>query len=173
MTDDRTVLFSYQKWQNAQGAENKGIELIVQQKLYFLPKPLNGLGVQLSATFTDSVANYPDRPGEKLPTYGFSHTMFNAAVEYVRGNFRGRLSYRYRSEYLEGIDTNRFIDDWFAAREQIDAEASYRLRKNVRLTVSGENLTARPQAAYQGTLPYIEDNSIYGWRATVGMEVTF
>ncbi len=170
---DPAGLRTCQKWQNAQGAENKGIELIVQQKLYFLPKPLNGLGVQLSATFTDSVANYPDRPGEKLPTYGFSHTMFNAAVEYVRGNFRGRLSYRYRSEYLEGIDTNRFIDDWFAAREQIDAEASYRLRKNVRLTVSGENLTARPQAAYQGTLPYIEDNSNYGWRATVGMEVTF
>ncbi len=163
----------FQQWQNAQGAENKGLELIANQKLYFLPKPFNGLGVQLSATFTDSVAHYPDRPGEKLPTYGFSHYMFNAAGDYVYGNFRGRISYRYRSEYLEGIDTNKFIDDWFAAREQVDAEVSYRVRKNLRFTVSGENLTARPQVSYQGTLPYVEDNSIYGWRVTFGAELTF
>ena len=163
----------WQQWQNAKGAENKGIELIAQQKLYFLPKPFNGLSLSLSATFTDSVANYPDRPGEKLPTYGFSHYMFNASADYVLGNFRGRLAYRYRSEYLEGIDTTQYLDDWFAAREQLDAEVSYRLRKNIRLTVSGENLTSRIQASYQGTRPYIEDNSNYGWRATFGMEVTF
>ncbi len=163
----------WQRWENAKGAENKGIELIAQQKLYFLPKPFNGLGVQLSATFTDSVANYPDRPGEKLPTYGFSRTMFNAAADYVLGNFRGRLAYRYRSSYLEGIDTTKYLDDWFAAREQLDAEVSYRLRKNIRLTVSGENLTSRPQASFQGYLPYIEDNSNYGWRATFGVDLTF
>ncbi|MBI5766455.1 MAG: TonB-dependent receptor [Verrucomicrobia bacterium] len=164
---------TWQKWQNAAGADNKGIELIAQQKLHFLPKPLNGLGLSLSATFTDSVAHYPDRPGEKLPTYGFSRAMFNASGDYVLGPFRGRLSYRYRSAYLEGIDTTRYLDDWFAAREQLDAEVSWRLRKNTRLTISGENLTSRVQASYQGYLPYIEDNSNYGWRATVGVELTF
>ncbi len=147
--------------------------MIAQQKLYFLPKPLNGFGVQLSATFTDSVANYPDRPGEQLPTHGFSHYMFNAALDYAQGNFRGRVSYRYRSEYLEGIDTNKYIHDWFAAREQVDAEVSYRLRKGLRLVLSAENLTSRPQASYQGTLGYIEDNSNYGWRATFGVDYTF
>ncbi len=40
--------------------------------------------------------------------------MFNASADYVLGNFRGRLSYRYRSEYLEGIDTTKYLDDWFA-----------------------------------------------------------
>ncbi len=130
-------------------------------------------GLLVSATFTDSVANYPDRPGEKLPTYGFSHYMFNASADYVLGNFRSRLTYRYRSQYLEGIDANKYLDDWFAPREQLDAEVSYRLRKNIRLTVSGENLTSRVQASYQGYLPYIEDNSNYGWRATFGMDVTF
>jgi TonB-dependent receptor len=164
---------TWQKWQNANGATNKGLELIANQKLFFLPKPFNGLGVQLSATFTDSVANYPDRPGEKLPTYGFSHYMFNSAVEYTYGNFRGRISYRYRSEYLEGIDTSKYIDDWFAAREQVDAEVSYRLFKKMRLFVNGENLTGRVQASYQGTLPYIEDNSNYGYRITVGAEYAF
>ena len=163
----------WQQWQNALGATNRGLELIANQKLYFLPKPFNGLGVQLSATLTDSVANYPDRPGEKLPTYGFSHYMFNSALEYVQGNFRGRIAYRYRSEYLEGIDTSKYIDDWFAAREQVDAEVSYRLRKNLRVYANGDNLTQRVQASYQGTLPYIEDNSNFGYRITVGAELNF
>ncbi len=39
--------------------------------------------------------------------------------------------------------------------------------------MSGENLTFRVQASYQGYLSYIEDNSNYGWRATFGMELTF
>lgn len=163
----------YSKWQNANGAVNKGIELIANQKLYFLPKPFDGFGIQLSATFTDSVADYPNRPGEKLPTYGFSHYMFNSSLDYVYGKFRGRVSYRYRSEYLEGIDTNRYIDDWFDGREQIDAEVSYRLRKNLRTYVNGENLTSRVQASYQGRRPYIEDNSNYGYRLTFGAEYTF
>jgi TonB-dependent receptor len=164
---------TWQKWQNAAGAENKGLELIAQQKLQFLPKPFNGLGLSLSATFTDSVAHYPDRPGERLPTYGFSRAMFNVAGDYVLGPFRGRLSYRYRSAYLEGIDTSRYLDDWYAAREQVDAEVSWRFRRTTRLTVSGENLTSRPQASYQGYLPYIEDNSNYGWRVTAAVELTF
>lgn len=164
---------NFTKWQNANGATNKGLELIANQKFYFLPRPFNGLGVQVSATFTDSVANYPNRPDEKLPTYGFSHYMFTSAVEYSYGNFRGRVSYRYRSQYLEGIDTTKYLDDWFAPREQIDAEVGYRVRKNLRVYVNGENLTSRVQASYQGTLPFIEDNSNFGYRINVGAEVTF
>lgn len=161
------------QWQNALGAKNKGLELIANQKMFFLPQPFNGLGIQLSATFTDSVANYPDRPGEKLPTYGFSHYMFSAATDYTYRNFRGRISYRYRSEYLEGIDTNKYIDDWYAPKESVDAEVSYRVRKNMRVFVNGENLTERVQGSYQGTLPYIEDNSNFGFRVTVGVDWTF
>ena len=160
-------------WQNAKGATNKGVELIAQQRLFFLPGPLKGLSASASATFTDSVANYPDRPGEELPTYGFSDYMFNGALEYVQGKFRGRIAYRYRSDYLEGIDTSRFIDDWFAAREQVDVELSYRLTKKTRLYANGENLTWRPQGSFQGSKAYIEDFSQYGARYTVGVDVTF
>jgi TonB-dependent receptor len=166
-------LRQYQIWQNAKGATNKGLELIAQQQLFFLPGPLKGLSASASATFTDSAAKYPDRPGEKLPTYGFSRYMFNGALEYVQGKFRGRVSYRYRSEYLEGIDTSAYIDDWFGAREQVDMELSYRFTKKMRLYANGENLTWRTQASYQGTKAYIEDNSQYGARYTVGLDLTF
>jgi hypothetical protein len=55
---------------------DKRIQLVSQQKLFLLRGQLRSL---TSATFTDSVADYPDRPGEKLPTYGFSDYMFNGA----------------------------------------------------------------------------------------------
>jgi TonB-dependent receptor len=166
-------LRQFSKWQNAEGATNKGVELIAQQQLFFLPGPLKGLSASASATFTDSVAKYPDRPGEKLPTYGFSDYMFNAALEYVQGKFRGRVSYRYRSDYLEGIDVGPYIDDWFAAREQVDLELGYRITKKIRVYANGENLTWRPQASYQGTKRFIEDHSQYGARYTLGLDVTF
>lgn len=59
---------------------NYGVELIARQKLYFLPKPFDGFGVSLSATFTDSDGKYPGRLTEKLPTYGFSDDACRACV---------------------------------------------------------------------------------------------
>lgn len=168
-------LLRYARWQNAEGAANKGLELVANQKLFFLPGPLKNLAASTSATFTESDAKYPDRPAEKLPTYGFSKTMFNGALEYAQGKFRARASYRYRSAYLEGIDTNRYIDDWYAAREQVDAEASYRWNRNLRLSVSVEDIFGKPRASEQGFIrgAYPEDVYRYGWKATFGVDYTF
>lgn len=40
------------------------------------------------------------------------------------------------------------------------------------LAANGEKLTSRPPASYQGYLPFIWENSHYGWRATFGAEIT-
>jgi outer membrane receptor protein involved in Fe transport len=166
-------LLRYRKWENALGAENSGIELIAQQKLFFLPAMLKGFSVNLSATFSESDGKYPSRPNEKLPTFGFSDYMFNAALDYARGNFRANVRYAYRSEYLTGIGDNRFVDDTFAAREQVDLEASYRFTRKFRINANVINATSRPQVSYQSFPAYVEDNSMSGWRATVGVDYTF
>lgn len=93
----------YRKWENALGATNYGVEFIMQQKLFFLPEYLKGLTVNLSATFSESKAKYPTRLGDKLPTFGFSDTMFNASLDYAIGNFRTNIRYSFRSDYLTGI----------------------------------------------------------------------
>jgi len=172
---DPAGVAQYSQWQNANGAINKGIELIANQKLFFLPGPLQNLSVQTSATFSDSDAKYPDRPDEKLPTYGFSDYMFNGALEYAHGKFRARAAYRYRAAYLEGIDTNRYIDDWYAAREQVDVEASYRITRGLRLQASVEDVFGKARASEQGFIrgAYPEDVYRYGWKATVGIDYTF
>ncbi len=164
----------YRKWENAEGAVNYGAEFIIQQKLFFLPPKLRSLTAHVSVTVGKSEAEYGAlRRGEKLPTFGFSDTMFNASLDYAIGRFRTNVRYSYRSDYLTGIGDNRYVDDTFAAREQVDLEASFRLTRKIRLNANVINLTSRPQVSYQSFPQYVEDNSNSGWRATFGVDVTF
>ena len=164
----------YRRWQNAEGATNYGVEVIVQQKMYFLPAALRGLTANLSVTVGESKAKYGAlRQNEVLPTFGFSDFMFNASLDYAIGKFRTNVRYSYRSDYLTGIGDNRYVDDTFAAREQVDVEASYRLTRKVRINANVINLTSRPQVSYQSFPTYVEDNSRFGWRATVGVDYMF
>jgi TonB-dependent receptor len=168
-----TGLRRWRRYENALGAVNMGVELIVQQKLNFLPPILKGFTVNMSATFSDSDAEYPNRPDGKYPTFGFSDTMYNVALDYARGNFRGNIRYAFRSDYLTGLGENKYIDDIFAAREQVDLEMSYRVTRKFKINANVINLTSRPQVSYQSFPAYVEDNSLSGWRATVGVDYTF
>ena len=163
----------YRKWQNAEGATNYGLELIVQQKMFFLPDFLKGLTANVSATFSESDAKYPSRSDEKLPTIGFSDYMFNAMLDYAIGKFRANVRYAYRSDYLTGVGDTRYTNDQFAAREQVDAEMSWRFTRKFRVQMNVINLTQRPQVSYQSFPAYVEDNSMSGRRWTVGVDYTF
>lgn len=163
----------YRKWENAEGATNYGIELILQQKMYFLPPFLRGLTANVSATFSESDAKYPSRSDEKLPTIGFSDYMFNASLDYAIGKFRTNIRYSYRSDYLTGVGDTRYTNDQFAAREQVDLEATYRLTRKFRINANVINLTERPQVSYQSFPAYVEDNSMSGRRFTLGVDYTF
>ncbi|MFM8618433.1 MAG: TonB-dependent receptor [Opitutaceae bacterium] len=164
----------YRRWENAEGATNRGVEVILQQKMHFLPAALRGLTANASVTVGDSRARYGAlRQGETLPTFGFSDYMFNASLDYAIGKFRTNVRYSYRSDYLTAIGDNRYVDDTFAAREQVDVEASYRVTRQLRLNANVINLTSRPQVSYQSFPAYVEDNSRFGWRATVGADYTF
>ena len=167
--------YTFTTTQNAQGAENYGLELIARQGLYFLPGPLKGFAVSLSATFTESDGKYPGREAEKLPTYGFSDTIYYGALEYTAGNFRAQISYRYRSEYLEGLDVDNTFDDYFGATEAVDFESSYQVNQNLRLFLNINNLNDEPQVSYQGfgQTGNPEDTTRYGFRASLGANYTF
>lgn len=160
---------------NALGATNYGVELIARQKLLFLPKPFNGLGVSLSGTFTESDGKYPGRLNEGLPTYGFSDKIYSAALEYAGGGFRARISYTYRSDFLEGLDVDNTFDDYFGAYKSLNWESSYRLTRNTAVFLNVNNITDEPQISYQGFkhADNPEDYSTYSWRATVGATIRF
>jgi TonB-dependent receptor len=158
---------------NGPGAKNTGLELIARQRLYFLPGPLKGLSADVSATFTESDATIPGRESEKLPLRGFSDYLFTSSLSYAWGNFRARVDYRYRSDYIEGLDATADEDEWFSAKEQVDAEIGYRLGKGINIFASGTNLTHRPQVSYTGQKQFPEDVSYSGKKYTFGIEYRF
>jgi TonB-dependent receptor len=164
---------TYSQVQNGPAAKNKGVELIARQRLFFLPGMLKGLSVDLSATFTESDAKIPGRETEKLPLRGFSDYLFTSSLTYAWGNFRARADYRYRSDYIEGLDSSATEDEWFSAREAVDAEIGYRFNRGLSVFVSGSNLTHRPQVSYTGQKIYPEDVSFSGRKYTFGVEYKF
>jgi TonB-dependent receptor len=164
---------TYNQVQNGPGAKNKGVELIARQRLFFLPGPLKGFSADFSATFTESDAKIPGRETEKLPLRGFSDYLFTSSLSYAWGKFRARADYRYRSDYIEGLDASATEDEWFSAKEQVDAEIGYRLTKSLSVFVSGTNLTHRPQVSYTGQKIYPEDVSYSGRKFVIGADYKF
>ena len=164
----------YTQPQNGPGAKNKGIELIARQRLYFLPGPLKGLSVDVSATFTDSKAEVPNRAGEDIPLPGFSDYLFTSSLSYAWGNFRARVDYRYRAANIESLDgPPADLDEWFSGREAVDAEISYRFAKGFSIFANGANLTHRPQVSWTGEHYFPEDVSYSGRKYTFGIEYRF
>lgn len=158
---------------NGPEAKNQGLELIARQRLHFLPGPLKGLSVDVSATFTKSRITLPGREGDDIPLEGFSKYLLSTSLSYAWGRFTARADYRYRDAYIEGLDADTDTDEWFAAREQVDAEITFRLRKGLNFFASGTNLTHRPQVSYTGSKEFPEDVSYSGRKYTFGLEYRF
>ncbi|MGH8167419.1 MAG: TonB-dependent receptor domain-containing protein, partial [Woeseiaceae bacterium] len=77
---------------NADSGEILGLELNYQQHFLGLPAPLNGFGVALNYTFTDSEATVFGRD-DKVPFFLQSDHIGNAALFYERSGFEARLAY--------------------------------------------------------------------------------
>ncbi|MFN3163706.1 MAG: TonB-dependent receptor domain-containing protein [Pseudohongiellaceae bacterium] len=165
--------FEYERPINGTEAVNQGVELIARQNLYFLPGALDGLSIALSATFTESDADYPDRTDRDLPLEGFSEKLYTATIDYNWENFSARVDYRFRDDYIEGLGDNIESDEFFAAEERIDAEMHYRIMENLRLTATVVNLTDRGQISYQGFPPFVEDASFAGRKFNFGVQYDF
>lgn len=159
--------------QNGPSAKNRGIELIARQRLAFLPGPLKGLSADVSATFTKSKIQLPGREADDIPLEGFSKYLLTTSLSYAGGPFFARVDYRYRDSYIEGLDSSPDTDEWFSAREQVDAELRYRLRNNLTFFASGTNLTHRPQVSYTGGPEFPEDVSYSGRKFNFGIEYRF
>jgi len=164
----------YERPVNGAGATNYGLELILRQRFYFLPGPLSGLSAALSATFTESDAEYPNRDDNRdLPLEGFSSELYTITLEYTVGDFYARVDYRYRDDYIEGLGDDIESDEFYAGEYRIDAEMSYHLNENLYLFVNGSNITGEPQISYQGYEQFVEDASFSGAKYTFGIEYEF
>lgn len=127
-------------YSNIGGAYAEGIELDANQRFYFLPHPLDGLGIDANLTLVDSAGHI--RTGERayqLPST--SPTNYNLALTYEKGPFQTRLAASYVSRNLFAVGSNRSTDQFSQARFRLDFGATLQISKQLQLYVDAKNLT--------------------------------
>jgi len=140
-------------------AKVKGFEVSYQQFYDFLPKPLDGFGINANYSYIDSKgvpqstlsATDPDVAAGRastvdtglLPLQGLSKHNANFAAIYEKGKVSARLAYNWRSDFLLTV---RDVIVPFApimneATGQLDGSLFYTVNDTVKIGVQGVNLT--------------------------------
>ncbi len=163
---------------NGKGGKLQGIELSASLPLDMLWAPLEGFGIQASASFTDSDIEILDPESassvgtDPISLPGLSDEVYNFTAYYERSGFEARVSQRKRSDFIGEIgnfDGNRTLR-YVVGEDQIDAQVSYAFGESsslagLTLTLEASNLTNSPYQTYAGTkdrpLEYIEWGRTY------------
>jgi len=159
---------------NGVRAEIKGVELLAQSRLTFLPEGrLQNLGVILNYTFNDSSADFnvsSDVRSQGLP--GLSRHSYNAVLYYDDGRFDARFAYAWRNRYLAQFSDDFGVPRFTNAFGQLDFSASYDIRDNVTAQVQALNLTKEQSfnVSSASYLPYgvaeLDRRILFGLRLT-------
>ena len=141
-----------------QKAKVKGFEIGYQQFYDFLPKPLDGFGINANYSYIDSKgvpqstlsATDPDVAAGRvttvntslLPLQGLSKHNANFAAIYEKGPISARLAYNWRSDFLLTV---RDVIVPFApimneATGQLDGSLFYTVNPKMKIGVQGVNL---------------------------------
>jgi TonB-dependent receptor len=166
---------------NGSTGKASGLELSWQQALTFLPKPLDGFGINLNATFIDgssvleelvpgSITNYRPLNVDFLPEQ--PETVYNAQLWWEKYGFTARVAMNYIDEFvrtaggLTAFSVNNKATRW-------DASVSYRVNRRLTLYVEGRNLSEEVTSWYATTPNRPEDYSFSGAIYTGGIKFRF
>jgi TonB-dependent receptor len=127
-------------YQNIGGAFARGIEFDAEQKFYFLPAPLDGLGADGNVTFVDSRGHYDvGQKANELPET--SPITYNASLFYEQGKVKLRVAAGYVSRNLFTVGGTRDTDQFSSPRLRLDASASFDMTPRIEIFADGKNLT--------------------------------
>jgi TonB-dependent receptor len=162
--------FAFTQTQNGRSATVYGFELNTQVPFTFLPGRLSGLGSYFNYTFTESDAFTEDRSGINLPGQA-AHT-FNAALTFDYKALTARVMVNHNGSFLQGVAGEARNDIVQVARTQVDANASLKIRRNVRVFAEFMNLTNAPTIRYQGIRERVVAYAYFGWWNRFGLSYT-
>jgi TonB-dependent receptor len=167
-------------YKNIGGAFVRGVELDAEQKFYFLPMPLDGLGADGNVTFVDSrgsydtdVNNNPLKANELPET---SPITYNASLFYEKGPIDFRVSAAYVSRNLFAVVAGgRSLDQFSSPRFRLDMTASYQVTPQWQIFAEGKNLTntkleftQSASSAYPIQREFYETDYLVGIRYSLG-----
>ncbi|UTA48291.1 TonB-dependent receptor [Simiduia sp. 21SJ11W-1] len=140
---DQDIDVVFTQLENGAGAKVHGLELSYQQMF-------GDFGVVTNYTYTDADSDEDrdplNKPGSGV-VMGNSKHMFNISPFYENDVFSARLSYSYRSEYLDNVHFygNEYWTDEYG---QFDFSATYAFNDEITLNFEGVNLTGEKIRQY-------------------------
>ncbi|CEI08709.1 TonB-dependent receptor (fragment) [Xanthomonas citri pv. citri] len=169
---------------NGKGGTLRGVELTASLPLELIFAPLEGFGIQASATFNDSDVKIRDPESAssvgdgEISLPGLSKRVYNLTAYYEHKGFEARVSQRRRSDFIGEIGNfngNRTLR--YVVGENItDAQISYNFSEasslsGLTLLLQASNLSNSPYRTYAETkdrpLEYIE------WGRTIVLGVNY
>jgi len=157
---------------NGETATLRGVEIAFQNRLKFLPSPLDGIGVYANYTYTDSTAHFPGHAGDAtLP--GQSKHVGNVAASYEKAGFTGRVSVNFHGAYLDTVGANNLTDRFYDTNRQLDVVLLQKLTHNTHLYLNLLNLNDALLRYYQGVPDRVQQEEHYHWWAEFGVKVGF
>ena len=168
-------LFQLSRPINGTGGRVQGVEVGYQHALRFLPKPFDGLGVNVNYTYADSKTPIADPlGGGTLPVVNLSKHTVNLVGYYEDKLFTARIAYSYRSRFLVSVDSlalggAKYQDGY----GQLDASATINLSKAFRLTFDATNLTKQFERQYNGTSNRLTLSMVNDTRYSAGITAAF
>jgi TonB-dependent receptor len=164
---------------NGVNARLLGFEVAYIQHLGFLPGALSGTGI--SANYSWTTSNSGSLPG-RTDTPALQRqapNTWNISPTYDKGRFSTRvgLSYNGASIYSYQWTTGAGVggpagpagDIYFYPHLQVDAQASYRVKKNLTFLVQGLNLTNEVFGFYNGSPQYVIQREFYSPTYSFGL----
>ena len=168
---------------NGSDGEIQGFEATYSQQFGFLPEPWDGFGVQLNYTYSEDSAQTPplfnedtgrnDGLSRETGLSGASDTTYNASLFFERYGVSTRLSYQYRSEWLNAIDLREpRLDRFWDTRPSLDLSFRYSISDNWLLFLDANNLTDEFGRRYNGSTRYVYEVEGFGRSYLAGIRVT-
>ena len=160
---------AFSKPQNAESGHIAGVELTYQDYFTFLPSPLDGLGVNVNYTATDSSVTIFDRDDE-LPFFKQSDHIGNIAALYEKYGLAAQLSLSFNSPSLGSVGNDPDSDnygDWYRV---LDMKVSAPIRAGVRGLVELSNVNDQHRRRYVGIPDRRAADERYSWSLYAGID---
>lgn len=171
-------VWEYLRPMNGRSVDMFGFEVALQRKLDFLPgRFLRNFGMMLNYTFTHSVTrgiyneDGEERTNVSLP--GTAPHMVNASLSWENSRLSVRVSLNYTAGYLDEVASEAFGDRYYDGQLFLDANASYRFGKYVRVFFEANNLTNQPLRYYQGIRSRMAQLEYYKGTFNLGVKIDF
>jgi iron complex outermembrane receptor protein len=133
-----------------------GVELAYQQFYTNLPGWMGGLGLQANATYMRGGLTEPD--GTTNTFAGMSKYSYNLVGLYERGPWSARVAYNWRDKFVAEYNYRATGYDLIVdPLKALDASLSYKINKNMTVTLDGTNLLDQPYHDYHGDPQLVRD----------------